>query len=442
METRPESAPAGQRSSLFPVLYTLVVAGALGYLLLARPAGPPAWWTLAATWLLMLTADSLAALLPRGGYSTPASAIDFAAILLLGPTWTAWLVVTSSVTSQLLFLRRPLLKVGYNAALFTLMVAASGQVFLALGGVPGVLRLPGELGAVVAAAAVYFLLNAAGVSAVLSATGGGSFRQVLRANYLNSSWQHLSNLAIGATAAFLFLAVGAWGLVVFLLPVITAGFGFRRYFEMKRDLLAFVRALVQVLDEVDPYTREHSLRVSEYSKAVARDLKLSSREVEDVEYGALLHDLGKIGRQYQEILRKPGPLDAGEQLAIRAHPDRGADIVARVRALSKAAEYVRCHHERVDGAGYPRGVPALGLPLGARIVTVCDAFDAMTSDRSYRRALSTEEALSEIRRCAGAQFDPAAVASLARLLHEGRLSRLSPDREEADAVSRAAGARA
>ena len=143
----------------------------------------------------------------------------------------------------------------------------------------------------------------------------------------------------------------------------------------------------------------------------------------------MLHDLGKIGRRYQDILRKPGPLDDAERSAIRAHPERGAEIVARVRALSRAAEVVLCHHERVDGAGYPRGLPAERLSLSSRIVTVCDAFDAMTSDRSYRRALSSDDALAELRACSGSQFDTRAVDSLEKLLVTGRIPLLFPEAE-------------
>ncbi|MGH6691918.1 MAG: HD-GYP domain-containing protein, partial [Gammaproteobacteria bacterium] len=340
--TNPAAGAPAQPSFAFRFLYGFVVGTAVLYLALVPVPATPALWTLAVLWLGMLFADSLSALLPRGGYSTPASAFDFAAILLVGPQWAAWLVLTSSLLSQLVFLRRTPVRAVYNSALFTIMAALAGHFFERLGGVPGVVHLPGELGAVVAAGLTYFAVNACGVSGVLAATGSGAFRSVLRANYLASAPQHLSNLAVGATAAFLYLALGPWGLAVFLLPVVTAAFGFRRYFEMKRDLLAFVRALVQVLDEVDPYTRDHSLRVAEYSKAVARDLRLPAREVEDIEYGALLHDLGKIGRQYQDILRKPGPLDDAERSAIRAHPERGAEIVARVRALSRAAEVVLC----------------------------------------------------------------------------------------------------
>jgi putative nucleotidyltransferase with HDIG domain len=379
------------------------------------------WLTLGLLWILMLSADFLPAWLPRGGYSTPASALDFAAILLFGPQVAALVVVTSSLLSQLFLLRRPPIRAAYNASLFTLMVAASGHTFLALGGSPGQVSLPSDLLAVAAAALVYFLANAMGVSLVIGATESISFLRVLRVNYLAAAIQHLSNLAVGATAVLVYLSIGLWGLLVFLLPLVTAGLGYRRYFEMKRDLLEFVRALVQVLDEVDPYTRDHSLRVADYCKTVARHLRMSEREIEALEYGALLHDLGKIGRQYQDILQKPARLDFQEQVAMRAHPSRGADIVSRVRALARAADYVRDHHERMDGRGYPRGVQAGSLPLGSRILTVCDAFDAMTSDRSYRPAMPAEKALAELDRCTGDQFDAEVVNSLAGLLRSGRL---------------------
>lgn len=412
------------RSPRFLALYAVVVGGAVVYLAAARPETDIGWGTLVLIWLLMTLAELITAWLPRGGYSSPASALDFAAILLFGPQLAVWLVVSSALTSQMFLLRRPAVRVGYNASLFTIMVAASGHAYLALGGTPGQLTLPGDLVPVAGAAIVYFLTNAFGISLVISITQRVPVLRILYGNYLSATIQHLSNLAIGATAVLVYLAIGAWGLLLFLLPLLTASLGFRGYFEMKRDLLAFVRALVQVLEEVDPYTREHSIRVSEYSKAVARHLRVRERVVEDIEYGALLHDLGKIGHQYQQILQKPGGLNYEERLAIRAHPDRGADIVQRVRALSRAADFVRCHHERMDGKGYPRGVEAGRLPIGARIITVCDAFDAMTSDRSYRSAMSTQEAMQELYRCCDEQFDREVVVAFDHLLESGSIQLL------------------
>lgn len=412
------------RHPAFFFLYVLVVGGAVLYLGTALPQVHGGWLTLGLLWVMMLGADFLPAWLPRGGYSTPASAMDFAAILLFGPQVAALVVVSSSLVSQLFLLRRPPIRAAYNASLFTLMVAASGHIFLLLGGVPGRLSLPGDLLAVTAAALVYFAVNAVGVSLVIGLFERISILRVLRVNYIAAAFAHLSNLAVGATAVLVYLSIGLWGLLVFFLPLVAAGFGYRRYFEMKTDLLAFVRALVQVLDEVDPYTRDHSLRVAEYSKAVARQMRVPERELEAIEYGALLHDLGKVGRQYQDILQKPARLDSREQLTMRAHPERGAEIVSRVRALSRAAEFVRGHHERMDGRGYPHGIEAAKLPLGSRILTVCDAFDAMTSDRSYRPAMPAERAIAELHRCAGDQFDEEVVAALDHLLASGRLTLL------------------
>jgi putative nucleotidyltransferase with HDIG domain len=185
--------------------------------------------------------------------------------------------------------------------------------------------------------------------------------------------------------------------------------------ELKSDLKDFVRTLTEVLEEVDPYTRHHSVRVATYSVRLARGLRRPEREVEEIEYAALVHDLGKIGPQHQYILQKPGSLSHEEQRTLRAHPAAGAEIVAKVRTLARVAEIVRSHHERPDGQGYPFGLRSDDVPIGARILNVADAFDAMTSDRPYRRALPVEAALRELERGAATQFDDGVVQCLLRL---------------------------
>jgi putative nucleotidyltransferase with HDIG domain len=417
-------APSVRQSGRGPAFYAvfgLVVGG--GALCLA--ASPLHWGphlALAAVlWLVMVGADLLPVLLPRGGFATPGSAVDLAAILLLGPGAAAWLVASSALVAQLGILRRPPERAVFNASLFALTVGAAGLAFTSLGGTPGALRLPQDLAALGAAGLAYFAVNATGVSLILGVTQELSPLRILQRNFLSPSLAHLGNLALGACAALVYLRVGPWGLVLFLLPLLAASFGLRRYFEMRRDLLEFVRALAGVIEEVDPYTRQHAARVAEYSMRVARELGVAERDIEDIEYAALLHDLGKVGRQYQSILHKPAGLSREEQVVIRFHPDQGADIVARVRWLARAAEYVRCHHERVDGAGYPRGLAADDLPLGARILMVCDAFDAMISERAYRGAMPVSDAVAELARCAGTQFDPAVVGALDRLIAADRL---------------------
>ncbi|MEP7028909.1 MAG: HD-GYP domain-containing protein, partial [Candidatus Eisenbacteria bacterium] len=255
---------------------------------------------------------------------------------------------------------------------------------------------------------------------VLALTGGASTWRIFQVNFFVTALHHLSYLALGAVTAVAFFRLGPWGLGLFVLPILLASLSFRRYFEMKQDLLEFVRALAEVLEEIDPYTRQHSIRVAEYSKRLGRTLGMSERRVQDLEYGALLHDLGKVGRQYQYILQKPGRLSLEEQATMRAHPAEGAAIVAKVRALRRASEIVKNHHERPDGLGYPCGLRGEDIPLGSRIVMVADAFDAMTSDRPYRRAMPSERAVAELAKHAGTQFDTRVVAALEALIAGGR----------------------
>jgi putative nucleotidyltransferase with HDIG domain len=155
----------------------------------------------------------------------------------------------------------------------------------------------------------------------------------------------------------------------------------------------------------DPYTRGHSARVTALAEAVARKLGWSEERLASLRLGGPLHDIGKLAVS-DEVLRKAGRLDDHELAQIREHPKTGARLILRIAALRDAIPYVLYHHERWDGAGYPSGKAGEEIPVEARVLAVADAFDAMTSDRPYRRALTHEEALAEVERCAGTQFDP------------------------------------
>ena len=157
------------------------------------------------------------------------------------------------------------------------------------------------------------------------------------------------------------------------------------------------------------------MHVTVLAEDVARTLLLPPHTVEQIGHAALLHDVGKIAIP-DAILSKPGPLDEHEWAFVRRHTIIGERILAGAPALSEAAALVRSSHEHYDGKGYPDGLAGEEIPIGARVVTVCDAFDAMTSDRAYRGARSPAEALAELQRCAGTQFDPAVVSALARVL--------------------------
>ncbi len=163
--------------------------------------------------------------------------------------------------------------------------------------------------------------------------------------------------------------------------------------------------LSRAIEARDPYTRGHSARVTALAEAIARRLGWGEERIACLRVGGPLHDIGKLAVS-DEVLRKEGRLDAHELAQIREHPKIGAKILLRIAALRGAIPYVLYHHERWDGNGYPSGRAGDEIPVEARVLAVADAFDAMTSDRPYRRALTRDEALAEVERCAGTQFDP------------------------------------
>jgi HD-GYP domain-containing protein (c-di-GMP phosphodiesterase class II) len=178
-----------------------------------------------------------------------------------------------------------------------------------------------------------------------------------------------------------------------------------------------IRSLALAVEAKDRYTSGHSERVARRSTRMAERLGLEAREVEGIERGAVLHDVGKIGVP-ERILHKPGALTDREAARIRLHPVIGERVVSQLAFMADGLQIVRNHHERMDGCGYPDGVAAGELPVGVRIVAVADAYDAMTSERPYRRPMSPAEAVAELRACSGTQFDRPCVEALVELLSE------------------------
>lgn len=216
-------------------------------------------------------------------------------------------------------------------------------------------------------------------------------------------------------AGVLLLAL-ALGLALFLL---LRGTYLRAERALAASYEALLVALARALEAKDDETEGHSERVTAYALRLGRALGLRREALEDLRRGALLHDLGKIGIP-DAVLRKPGPLTEEEKALMRTHPLIGDRILEGLPALQGARGVVRHHHERFDGRGYPEGLQGEEIPLLARIFAVVDAYDAMTSDRPYRRALSHGEALAAIAREAGKQFDPQVVRVFLRVFAEER----------------------
>jgi len=190
--------------------------------------------------------------------------------------------------------------------------------------------------------------------------------------------------------------------------------------DSRHPLLLTVRALTSVIDASDPFARGRSLRVSRYAVRVAADLGVADGDLVSVELGALLHDLGRTALLHDVTLHAR-PLDRGERAVVQTHPTIGWEMLRDIPGLEDVAEIVWTHHERPDGKGYPRALGAESIPVGARAVMVCAAYDAMTEDRPYRRGLSPRAACEELRRNAGTQFFPDAVNAFVQLHDNGRL---------------------
>ncbi len=171
--------------------------------------------------------------------------------------------------------------------------------------------------------------------------------------------------------------------------------------NFKQTIVGFAQAL----EESDVYTRGHSERVAMYAELIARGLRLPDGEVKAIIQAGLMHDIGKIGIRH-DMLNKPGKLSPDEIQQFREHPEKGKRILEPIPCMRHLVDAAWCHHEGFDGAGYPRGLEKQGIPLMGRIIAIADAYDAMTSDRAYRRALPHEMAIGEIERCSGTQFDP------------------------------------
>jgi putative nucleotidyltransferase with HDIG domain len=175
--------------------------------------------------------------------------------------------------------------------------------------------------------------------------------------------------------------------------------------ETERTYDTTLQALSNALDVRDSETEGHSRRVVEYMELIIEQMPVVPGHLATLRRGALLHDIGKIGVP-DNVLRKPAALSDAEWVVMKRHPEHGARIISRIPFLEDVSRIVRHHHERWDGKGYPDGIAGEAIPLGARIFAVADSFDAMTSDRPYRRAMSVKDARVEVSRCRGTQFDP------------------------------------
>ena len=353
--------------------------------------------------------------------------VDFTALLLFGPGPTMLIAVTSGWSQCTLRMqeRNPIYKTLFSMAALAMSVAAAGATYTWLGGTYGTLPAA-PLQPLMAAAMIYFLVNS---TAVAGAFAISSSRNVVRLWHDNFLWT-VSSYVVGSIAAGIAVevlrAAGQWQTLLALIPLCLTYRSYRIYHRRIKDEQRQVaewtqlhrdstEVLARAIQAKDDGGSCHVERVQYYATALARRLDLPDLDRQAVEIGALLHDIGKLAVP-EHILSKPGPLTPDERKKMQMHAQIGAQIVGAVPFPCPVAPLVRSHHERWDGSGYPSGLRGQQIPIGARILSVVDCFDALTSDRPYRPAISKDDAIRILEAEAGKAFDPAVVARFAEVL--------------------------
>jgi len=365
--------------------------------------------TLAITIALYVFVESISTIrMGQGVLATAGFPVALASAILLGP-WGAALVGVSGAFSYQSGGLPPVKRV-FNGAELAISLVCCGWVYESLGG-PHNLRsyhFPGVLLSVFGAAAAYSLMNAVLVSGVLVTAEGLTVREA----WSRTAAPIVSYLGYGMFGLLMAVLwstpVDALAAVLVLLPLMVARWTFAQYIAERNAYDRTVRTLVQAVETKDYYTRGHSERVSNGAVMIAQRLKMDNERTELLRFAGILHDIGKLGVPTR-LLQKSGALTEAELAVIQLHPVRGVEMIREIRFLREAYEGILHHHERVDGKGYPFGRSGSEIPEFARIIAVADAFDAMTSTRSYRAARDAAEALAELQRCKGSHFDGAMV---------------------------------
>ncbi|HET7250621.1 MAG TPA: HD-GYP domain-containing protein [Gemmatimonadales bacterium] len=343
-------------------------------------------------------------------------------VLLFDHPWPMVIAGVTAFTVDAFVRRKQAIKVVFNTAQYMLAVGVSAAAYRWLGGSilgPNFsIRLP----AFFALVATYFITNKGSVALASALSSGVSVKEAWQRIVGGELFSDILASSLSILLAFLYIKSQLLGLALLVVPLFIVRHMYRMNLQLQRVNRELLEVMVKAIEARDPYTSGHSLRVSEYARSIARDLGLSVREVDQIGNAAVLHDVGKIYEEFAPLLRKEGKLTPDERMLMQRHPARSAELAATIGEFRGAVELaIKHHHENYDGTGYPDRLAGEDIPLSARIIMIADTMDAMTTDRPYRKALTFDRTLEELKRFAGKQFDPrlvelvAASANLRRL---------------------------
>lgn len=396
-----------------------------------------------ATALLMLAINTASEhyviKLPRGGELAASTISQVASIFILPPLLLLLIVAASTILQDSLR-RKRWYKTFFNTGQFLLAVGIPAQIVYWYDSTQQLLN-PGNAGngmpRVIAAVAAYYLINTALTNIIIALDQRTPLVTVWLVNSGTSVLLELGMGIIGVLWAYIWLLDPLWSLLA-VCPAVMACHAFNHIRRLEDENEQGILRMAETIDARDPYTFQHSRRVAAYVERLATELRLNPNYVAMLTSAARVHDLGKMGIG-NEILHKAGGLSKAQWATMRRHPEIGATILGGYRPYRDGVDCVRHHHERYDGTGYPAGLRREDIPLGARIIAVADAYEAMTSDRPYRRALSCETAIEQLKSGMGKQFDPMVAGMFLKVLdqeqHGRNLRRVPGDTRAAEALS-------
>lgn len=354
--------------------------------------------------------------------------VIFAAVLLFPPGVAMLIAGVGSLVGDVIS-RRPWDEALFNGSQASLQACVGGLLMALVGWNfnDAAFTHPNQLAMIAVAAAAMHLVSTFSVATIIGLESEHSPLVIWRQTIAFDGVEQFSHLALGLLAAAI-IDSHPWALPLLLLPAVAVYRSSERHVQLRSQTLGAVESLADVVDVRDPYTANHSRRVSELARKLAATLGLTPDEVDLVALAARVHDVGKIVVD-TTVLTKEGRLTGDEWEQLKQHPVTGAEILSRFPQFSLLTSYVLHHHERFDGAGYPARLSGEQIPLGARIIAVADSFDAMTTARPYRRALPMDVVLAEFAGQREKQWDPRVVDVLLELLFQERIAP-QPESEE------------
>ncbi len=421
------------RAAALVTLLTLLALGSLGWgLAHLQHLAPDNLVLFFVFAILAVFAEVYATWIPAYKWEISSSiAIYLAGLFILGPDLVLPLVFFSSVVSELLLrwgTRRSewttaFVPIAFNVGQTVLAVTVAGILMRVLGYESLGMRDAQDFAVAIAAFFIYFALNVSLVVGIISATQRHPFWHLLLEN-LRAFFVQYAVLCVSAILLAVLYSISVWHVFLALFPLTLVHISFRSYLKLQTQARSTFERISQLLDTRDHYTAVHSSEVAELAIEIGREMGMPQGDIEQIDIAARVHDIGKVAIP-DAILLKPGPLDDEEWKVMKTHPVVSAQLIEGLEIYSAVATAVKHEHERWDGTGYPDGLRGEDIPLLSRIIAAADIYNALSTDRPYRKAFSREETVRIIGEMKGTDIDPRVADALLTVIQRKHAEELA-----------------